>query len=148
MADLDRQPFDRGGDDAEGREVHRMPVARDDLGRDRLDREAHGLGDVRLHPRIDLRKGADRAGNGAGRDFLARGDEPFTGAREFRVGIGELDAESGRLGVDAVRAADDRRHLVLLRTLLQRGEKLVGIGDQDIGRAHQLHVEAGVQNVR
>ena len=37
VADLDRQVLDRGGDDAEGGEEGGMAVARDDLGRDRLD---------------------------------------------------------------------------------------------------------------
>ena len=35
----------------------------------------HRLGDMRLDPRIDLRERADRAGDGAGRDLLARGDQ-------------------------------------------------------------------------
>jgi len=38
---------------------------------------------MRLHPRIDLREGADRAGNGAGRNLRSRADEPFLGAKEF-----------------------------------------------------------------
>ena len=33
------------------------------------------------------------------------------------------------------------------RAALQRREQLVGIGDQDIGRARKLHVEAGVEHV-
>ena len=69
MADLGREPLDRGGDHAERGEIHGVAVARDDLGRDRLDRKPHRLGDVRLDPRIDLREGADRAGDGAGRDL-------------------------------------------------------------------------------
>jgi hypothetical protein len=40
-----------------------MTVARDDLRRDRLDGKPHGLGDVHFDARIDLREGADRAGN-------------------------------------------------------------------------------------
>ena len=62
----------RGGDHAQRREIHGVAVARDDLGRDRLDGKPHGLGDMRFDARIDLGEGADRAGNGAGRDFLAR----------------------------------------------------------------------------
>ena len=59
------------------RKEHGVAVARDDLGRDRLDGKPHGLGDMRLHPRIDLREGADRAGDGAGRDLLSRGEQPL-----------------------------------------------------------------------
>jgi len=79
-----------------------VAVARNDLGRDRLDGEPHGLGDMGLHPWIDLGKGAHRAGNGAGRDLLAGRLEPLLGAGEFRIGDRELDAEGGGLGVDAV----------------------------------------------
>jgi hypothetical protein len=37
-----------------------------------------------LHPRVDLREGTDRAGDGAGRDLLAGGDQPLAGAGKFR----------------------------------------------------------------
>ena len=77
VADLGGEPLDRRGDDAERREIHGVAVARDDLRRDRLDREAHRLGDMCFDARVDLREGADRAGDGAGRDLLARGDEAF-----------------------------------------------------------------------
>ena len=50
--------------------------------------------------------------------------------------------------MDAVRAADRRRQLVLEGAALERGEQRVDIGDQDVGGAHQLHVEAGVEHVR
>jgi hypothetical protein len=50
--------------------------------------------------------------------------------------------------VDAVRAADGRRQFVLEGAALERGEQGVGIGNQDVGGAHQLHVEAGVEHVR
>ena len=49
--------------------------------------------------------------------------------------------------MDAVRAADGRRHLVLEGAALERGEQLVDIGDQEVGGAHELHVEAGVEHV-
>ena len=38
--------------------------------------------------------------------------------------------------------------LVLEGAALERGEQLVDVGDQDIGGAHELHVEAGVEHVR
>jgi hypothetical protein len=49
--------------------------------------------------------------------------------------------------VDAVGAADGRRHLVLEGAPLERRQHLVDVGDQEIGGAHQLHVEAGVEHV-
>jgi hypothetical protein len=73
------------GDHAERGKEHRVTVARDHLCRDRLDRKPHRFGDMRFDARVDLREGADRAGNRAGRDFLARGDQAFL-ARKFRIG--------------------------------------------------------------
>ena len=49
--------------------------------------------------------------------------------------------------MDAVRAADGRRHLVLEGAALERGEQLLEVGDQDVGGARELHGEAGVEHV-
>ena len=98
--------------------------------------------------RIDLREGADGAGNGAGRDFLARGDEALAAAGKFRVSLRQLETERGWLGVNTVRAADGRRHLVFEGAALERGEQRVEIGQQNIGGTHQLDVEAGIEHVR
>ena len=80
-----------------------------------------------FHARVDLREGADGARNRAGRDLLAGGDEALAGAGEFGIGVGELEPERHRLGVNAVGAADGRRHLVLEGALLQRRQNLVDI---------------------
>ena len=101
-----------------------------------------------LHARIDLREGADRAGNGAGRDLGSRTDQAFLGATEFGVSVGELYAEGRGLGMDAVGAADGRRVLVLEGAALERRQKRVDVRDQEIGGAHELHVETGVEHVR
>ena len=50
--------------------------------------------------------------------------------------------------MDAVAAPDRDGVLVLQRALLQRRQKCVQIGQQNVRRPHQLHVEAGVQHVR
>ena len=97
--------------------------------------------------RIDLREGADRAGDRAGRDLRARRDQALAGAGELGIGDGELEAERGRLGVDAVGAADRRRELVLEGAALERGVSAVDVGDEKVGGAHELHVEAGVEHV-
>ena len=49
--------------------------------------------------------------------------------------------------MDAVRAADRRRQFVLEGAALERGEQRIDVRDQDVGGAHQLHVEAGVEHV-
>ncbi len=51
--------------------------------------------------------------DGAGGDFRPRRDQPRAVAGEFGVMAGELQAEAGRLGMDAVAAADGQRVLVL-----------------------------------
>ncbi len=45
-----------------------------------------------------------------------------------------------------MRAADGRRELVLAGAL-ERGVEFVDIGDEQVGGAHQLDVEAGVEHV-
>ena len=50
--------------------------------------------------------------------------------------------------MDAVAAADGGGELVLEGALLQRGEQAVEVGEQEVGGAHELHAEAGVQDVR
>ena len=49
--------------------------------------------------------------------------------------------------MDAVGAADGRRVFVFDRAPFERGFELVDVGDEEIGGAHELHVEAGVEHV-
>ena len=147
MPDLGGEAFNRGRDHAERCKIHCVAVARDHLRRDRLRGQAHRLGDMLLHARIDLRKGADRARDCAGRNFLAGDRKPFAGAAEFRVGKSEFQAERDRLGVNAMRAADGRRHLVLEGAFLQRRQHSVDISNQEVRGAGQLNVEAGVEHI-
>ena len=71
------------------------------------------LRDVLLDRGVDVGEGADRAGDGAGRDLGARRHQPRAVAGELGVVAGELEAEGRRLGMDAVAAADGQRVLVL-----------------------------------
>jgi len=92
--------------------------------------------DMRLHPRIDLREGADGARDRAG-SRLPCGrltSRSRRAAREFRVGVGELQPERHRLGMNAVGAADGRRHLVLEGALLQCRQHLVDVRYQHVPR--------------
>ena len=105
------------------------------------------LVDIGLHARIDVGRGAHRPGDRAGRNLGSRLRKTRLGARELGVGLRELEPEGGGLGVDGVAAADRRRELVLEGALLQRCQQLVDIGQQQVGGAHQLDVEAGVEDV-
>ena len=42
---------------------------------------------------------------------------------------------------------DRRRHLVLDRAALDRGEQRVEVGEEDVARANELHVEASIEHV-
>ena len=136
------------GDHPERGEEHRVPVARDHLGRDRLDREPQLRRHVRLDRRVDVGEGPDRAGDRADRDLRPRRPQPRPVAVHLGVGLGELQPEGGGLGVDAVAAPDGRGQLVLVGPPLQRREQRVEIGDQDVRRPGELHAEAGVEHVR
>src|SRR5580658_11288420 len=113
MADLGGETLDRARNDGERREEEGVAVARDDLGRDRLRRQAELLRDMLFDRRRDIGEGADGAGDGASRDVAARLLQPVPRALELRVVAGELQAEGRGLGMDAVTAADGERHLVL-----------------------------------
>ena len=147
VADFRRQPLDRRRDDAQRGEIHGVAVARNDLGRDRLDLESHLTRHVGFDPRIDLGKSSDRAGDRAGRDLGACRDQALLGAGKLGIGDGELQPERGRLGMDAVGAADGRREFVFAGAALERFVERLDVGDEKIGGAHQLHVEAGVEHV-
>ena len=147
VADFDGEAFARRGHDAEHCEEHGVAIARNDLRRNRLDREAELFGHMRLDPRIDVGEGADRARDRAGGDLLLRRDQALLGALELDVIARELQAEGGRLGVDAMAAADGGRVLVLERAALERRQHPVDVSDQDVGSAGELHRQAGVEHV-
>ena len=60
---------------------------------------------------------------------------------------GELDAERGRLGVNAMAASNGRRHLVLKGAFLQRGEDPVQTFHHQVCGAHELHIQTGIEDV-
>ena len=100
-----------------------------------------------LDTRVDIGESADRARNRAGGDLLAGGNEALLGAQKFGIGKGKLEAERDGLGVDAVAPADGQRVLVLESPAFELREKLIEIGQEDIGGAHELHIEAGIEHV-
>ena len=61
---------------------------------------------------------------------------------------GELEAERGRLGVDAVGAADAQRVRVLARPLGEHGGQLAGGRDDHLAGAPQLQGQRRVEHVR
>src|SRR5690606_41780998 len=101
--------LDRAGDHAERGKEHRVTVAGNDLGRDRLDGETEPLGDVRFDLGSDVGESADRAAYRAGGDLRERGFEPRAAARELGVGLRQLESDVHRFGWVVVSAAVRRR---------------------------------------
>ena len=72
-------------DDSERREESRMAIARDHLRRNRLGFQVQFGRHIGFDPRVDVGESADRAGNRAGRNLLARRDKPGASSDEFRI---------------------------------------------------------------
>ena len=96
--------------------------------------EAELAAHVLLDEGVDGRVRADRPGDLADADRVPRAHEPVAVARDLERPDGELQAEAGRLGVDAVRASDADRVAELERAALEHGEQRLGLGDEQVGR--------------
>ena len=98
--------------------------------------------------RVDIGEGADRPGHGAGHDLVAALDHAPAAAGELGEVAGELEAEAGGLGVDAVAAADGGRALVLEGAPLQGFQQRVDLDQDQVRRALELDRQRGVEQVR
>ncbi len=105
------------------------------------------LADVFLHPRIEMRVGADGAGKFSHRDLVARLDQPLLGAAELVVHQRELEAVGDRLGVDAVRAAHHRREFVFLRADGDRLAQFLQVGEEQVRAGDELERHRRIEQV-
>ena len=128
MADLGREPLDRGGDQRQRHEERGVPVARDDLGRDRLRREAELFATYSSTRGSILAKVPTAPEIAQVAISLRAASEALAVARELGLMPGELQPERRRLGVDAVAAPDGRRVFVLEGAPLQRASNRVEVG--------------------
>ena len=124
VANFLRDAFERCGHDRERGEILRVAVAFDHLRSDRRGREAQAL--RRFSARFP---GRDACRCPPRRKFFRRRFvAPRSKARGvaaiFRVPVGDFQAESDRLGVNAVRAADFRRVLEFPRALFENFAEL------------------------
>src|SRR6185437_3831717 len=94
-----------------------------------------------------VRVGADGAGKFANRHDFTGALEAFVRAMEFVVHECQLEAEGGGFAVDAVAAANARRHFVLVRAAGDDGQQFFDIGNQNIRALNHLHGEGGVHDV-
>jgi hypothetical protein len=114
--------------------------------------EAEVLDQLGQHLVLDVRRevgvGADRAGELADGDRVARGGEPAAVAVDREGVTGELEPEGGRLGGDPVGAAEAERVAVLQRPVAQRRDQAVEPRGEQPGRLDQLERQRGVEQVR
>ena len=106
VANLGRDVVERRGDDRQRANVERVPVALDDLRRNRRDVQAQALADLLFVLGIEVRAIADRPGKLADAHLLGRQFEAVDVAQHLGVPIGQLQPEGDRLGMHAVGAAD------------------------------------------
>src|SRR5690606_31716683 len=147
MTNFRRQALDRGSDDAERGKEHGVAVTRDYLRRDWFGLEPELGSDMFFDTWINIGKCSNRAGNRTGCNLLTCMNEACAAALKFRIGLRQLHSKGGWLCMNAMAASDGDGVLVLESTFLERGEKAVQIGEQQVRSAHQLNREAGVENV-
>src|SRR6185312_2722156 len=106
VTDLERDLLETRRQSRERRHELRMPVALDNLRRDRRGLEAKARANLLLHVGTDMRESPDGAGDFPNTKILRRSLEPLLVAPGFGVPDGQLQPERDRLGMDAVRASD------------------------------------------
>src|SRR6516164_2944913 len=112
MTNLSCKPLDRRRNNAKSGEVHGMAVTRNDLRRNWLYREPHGLGYVSFNTRVNLRKCPHRSRDGARCDLFSCGDKALTSPRKFGIGVCQFETKCGWFRMNAVRAPNGWRQLV------------------------------------
>ena len=147
VADFDGDVFDAAGDDTQRGEKRGVAVAGDDLRADRFGHQTQLIADMFLDAWVDICEGTDRAADRTGGNLSASVAHAGQVAVHLGVETREGQAHGGRLRVDSVAAADADGFLMLIGAAFQGGQQTFEIGDQDVGGAGQLHVEAGVQHV-
>src|SRR5262245_28128678 len=105
-----------------------MPVALNNLGRDRVKLQPQLSTNGFLHLRVEMSKSADGARNLADLDLLGGLLQTAQVATGFVVPNGDLQPQSCRLCMDAVRAANHHGLFVLVGSSLQSFQKTIQAG--------------------
>src|SRR5262249_32118314 len=119
VANLDGDFFERSGDERQRAEVVRMTIPLNDLGSHRRDIETEALADALFDFRAEVRSIAYGTGDFTDAHLGSGVGEALDVALIFRVPVGNFEAESDRLGMNAVGAADLRRVPEFLRAASQ-----------------------------
>ncbi len=148
MPDLECELVERGRADRECGEQLRVPVTLDDLRRRRGRLEAEALARDPLDLGVDRRVLADGARQLAHAHAFERSPDARARAIELERPHRELQTERRRLGMDAVRAADAQRELVLLRARDDGRERTIESLQQEQAGLLHLQRERRVHDVR
>ena len=148
IPDLERDLLERGREERERAHELGVPVALDDLGGDRLRDEPELAADLLLDVGVDVSEGPHRARDLPDPHGLLGPPQALEVSARLGMPEGRLEPEGGRLGVDAVGAADHQRLLVGEGEPAERLAEALEAVEQQVGGALELERERGVDDVR
>ena len=125
----------------------RVPVALQDLGGEDCGLEPEALADDLLDLRIEVRVRAHCAAQFPDADARLHLLEALQRAGELIIHERELEPESDGLRVDAVAAANHRRHGVFPRTAGDDDAEVAEVLQDDVAGFRSLHGERGIEHV-
>ena len=147
MAEFHRPAFDARADQRQRGLEFGMNIPLHHLRGDGRGAEPKLLANIRFHARRKMRAGADGPGNLADGDNLVDTFEAFQRTAELIMHQGQLEAEGGRLRMNAMAAADARGELVFARARGNGLERRLHIRDENLGTLLHLDGVAGVAHI-
>jgi hypothetical protein len=148
VADLEREPLERRGDERERCEEFGVAVPRDDLRGDGIRFEVEALAGDSLDLGIGCCIRPDRSGELSDAHSLERSSQADPSAVELERPARELEPERHRFRMDTVRAPDRQRAPVLVRALDDGRECAVQPVAKEIACHSKLQSESGVEDIR
>jgi hypothetical protein len=148
VAQFQAQPLHAAGQQGQGGEVGGVAVALHDLSGDGVGGQSQALAGQAFHLGVQVGVAAHGAGDLAHAHALQGGGEAFSVAEEFGVKTGQLEAEAGGFGMDAVGAADGQKALVAAGHIPKLGQKAVQAAQNKVSGPGQKHAVGRVHDVR
>ena len=147
VADLGREAFERAAHDGHHREQSRMPVALDDLGRNRIRLQPEVGEHLRLDVGSEMAVRSHGARDLAGRDLRECRGQPSATSGDLERPARDLEPECRRLGVDRVGPAHHDRVRLRAGARDERGEEAVRVAQEDLAGRPELEGEPSVHDV-
>src|SRR6266446_1883351 len=147
MAEFCRPTLDAGAHQCERTNKLGVQVALNDLRGNWRRAQAQLPAVEGLDFRRQMRARADGAGQFADRYGLASDLKAFERAAKFVIHQRQLQAESGRLGMNAMAAANHGRELIFFCLESDDLAQPLDIGEQNVRRLHHLDAKGGVNDV-